>query len=295
MSKTNLTSETSRKIWQSHKKDEIFSAIVYGERGVGKSSFCLKILYDLYHNGRGMDYKDAWMKALNQTINGREELAERASKLRKEDRKTMALHMDDVGQWFTGDLWQRKGIDRNLLYEIRDLMPVMRTRSSCNLYSCDDPTSLETSIKNRPHKIIKIMRGGDSEHERPRTARIYSQDVYPSLTKRIDADELWTHKFDAMLPDWFYKKYNPKRKEYADKAIQRIEDKRNERDEEDIEEKYSIEPEQAAYAYLKVKNNGGINVTYSKLEEITGVKKRTIRYYVTKLRDDDEVMAKINE
>ncbi len=224
----NLNTETARKIYEAHKKKELFSAIVFGKRGYGKSSFCLKVIYDLYHNGYGYDIKDAWLKAIQKTVNSKEQLSDVANDLREEDKRAKVLHLDDIGQWMSGDIWQKKGNaeERELLFEIRRLVPVMRTRSAGNLFSCDNPLELDSSIRNRPHHIIKIVKGGNDDHRRPRTARIYPQDVYPSLQKRISADTLWTHKFDAMLPDWVYDIYERIRKKYADRTIKRAKDKR---------------------------------------------------------------------
>lgn len=281
----NWNSETARRIYKAHQKDEIFSAIVFGQRGFGKSSFCMKVIYDIFHNAMGYDKKDAWIQVIKQTLSSKEQVSDKADNLRKEDETAIALHWDDIGQWMSSDIWHQKGNqkERELLFEIRKLVPVMRTRSSGNLFSCDNPKELDPSITDRPHHIIKIVKGGNDEHRRPRTARVYAQDVYPSLQKRIDGETLWTHKFDAILPDWFYELYNKMRTNYADRQIKKTKEKREEQRKEEAEEKYKISPEQAGYLYLRNQPD----VSYSDIMNLTGVATSTISRHAGKLKKKD--------
>lgn len=282
---SNLNTTTARKIYKAHKKDEIFSAIVFGKRGLGKSSFCMKVIYDIFHNALDYDKKKAWEEVIKHTLSSKEQVSDRASNLRKNDETAWALHWDDIGQWMSSDIWQQKGNEkeRKLLFEIRKLVPVMRTRSSGNLFSCDNPNELDPSITDRPHHIIKIVRGGNDDHVRPRTARVYPQDIYPSFQRRINPDTLWTHKFDALLPNWFFKLYDKMRTNYADRQIKRTKQKREELRKEEAVEKYKISAEQAAYLYLRNQPD----VTYREIMSLTGVNRQTINNHVKKLKKKD--------
>jgi len=280
----SLNTQTAEKIMEAHQREQIFSAIVFGKRGYGKSSFCMKVIYDIFHNAIGLGVQDAWVKSIEQTISSKEQLSDKADELRKNDKIAVVLHHDDVGQWMSSDIWQRKGNDeeRQLLYEIRRLVPVMRTRSSGNLYSCDNPLELDTSIKKRPHHIVKIVKGGNDDHSIPRTARVYSQDVYPSLQKRIKGDSLWTHKFDAKLPDWVYDLYQDMRKKYADRSIERAKEQREKAQREEEKEKYRLTKEQAAYLYIINPDK-----SYRDFARMTNINRTTICKTVKKIKNKD--------
>jgi len=250
--KKDLTTETARHLYNAYESDEIFSAVIFGQRGYGKSSFCMKILYDLFHNGLGYGYNPAWNKVLENTLHSKKMFSEKFDNLREEDDKARGLHLDDAEQWLSSLVWQKKGNkkERKLMEEIRTLLPAMRTRSSGNLFSCDNPLKLDTSIRDRPLKRIKIVKIDNPKFQRPRQARVYSQDVYPSLTQRIDGDSLWTHDFDATLPDEVFRKYNKMRKSYSDRAIEQISQSRKELTDDGFEERFKVTLEQAAAIYI---------------------------------------------
>lgn len=281
----SLNTRTAQKIHEAYQDNTIFSAIVFGKRGIGKSSFCLKVIYDIYHNALNFEVRKAWIQTLVQTLSSKEQVSDRADELREEEKTARVLQWDDVEQWMSSDIWQKKNNqeERELLFEVRRLMPTMRTRSASNLYSCDNPLGLDPSIKKRPHHIIKIVKGGNSDHAIPRTARVYSQDVYPSFQKRINPDTLWTHEFDAKLPNWLFNIYDDMRTEYSDRQIRKAKKTREKQRKENAIEKYKITPEQAAYLYLRNQPD----VSYRQIMNYTGVNKQTILRKTKELKKKD--------
>lgn len=81
-------------------------AIIEGRRGIGKSSYCIKIMKETYQTYYDCDDKEAYEYALKNLMFDIDNIIPRLREARKNDEIILALTWDDAGvhgssmQWF---------------------------------------------------------------------------------------------------------------------------------------------------------------------------------------------------
>lgn len=212
-------SKLAQDIFDSYNDRNFTGAIVYGKKGMGKSSYALWTIFDLYHNGFGYSKKDAWDMALGKTLHNLDQIIESMSEyIDDPDNRSPVFHMDDAGAYFSGYAYHLYRNEHGLFQAMLDLM---RTISSGLIYTCPGPQDLVGYISNEENKIIAIRDQyktkdyewtPDSKWER--VALIFNKNTYPSGTTKIEGMETYFSKFICKLPDDIFEVYNKRRAEY---------------------------------------------------------------------------------
>ncbi|MFW5904237.1 MAG: hypothetical protein ACOCTK_02095 [Candidatus Saliniplasma sp.] len=277
----------ARKIKNAHEKGKISSTIIMGSRGEGKSVLAMYTIHDLYYNGYGYKDEDAWEMAMKYTIHGMRSIVEMGSEaLNERDEPFPALHVDDAAFFLAGYDFNLNKKTQRLMNAFRKLVNVWREVTSGSMYTCEDPNELISFVKNRNHILVKVMNDANSNNEHDKVARIYTQDVWPSGTTKINADWQGRTFFNCHLPDQIYEKYRKQRRKYTGNAIKEIQKSLEELEKEEEEkkdDKKEFTPEQAARLRIKSERRGN-KITYKDLEELTEVPHSTIQNRVEKLK-----------
>ena len=234
---TTLLAQIIRRAWATQ---GAVTAIIHGERGLGKSTFAMLVLKELYGD---------WDAALRFTVF---DINDVVSML--EGKRILALHWDDAGvhgsayRWFT---------DRELVWLFSALSDVLRTSCAGFIMTVPRPAQVMKPLRETPGTILgkitippysddrflellkdeRVERlyvmhaedGGDERsfwyryvrYVRYRVVRynvLLQQYFKPIVREGREMGDI----FIARLPDHVYERYLPMREEYARKVLDMI-------------------------------------------------------------------------
>lgn len=194
----------ARRIIKEHSRDGFVGAIIYAPRGWGKSSFAIKTLVDLYHNGYGIDRDKSYELALNQILYDLPGITKRIKENLDADHPTEGLIFDDAGVYFSGQTYASYVRWHALL---KGFLDTVRLSTSSILMTTPNVKDLASYIRRNDDQYVKIGKG---RGEWERTASIYTQYTLPSGTTRIK--KIGETDYSCYLPNAVYQKYSIKRK-----------------------------------------------------------------------------------
>ena len=194
----------TKKILQAH-PNGFNSFIVTGRRGIGKTSYGLVALHDVYTD-MGMSNIAAWdasLKSLKFTI---PEIIDYLKTAVDADEKRICLIWDDTRIFASG---MKYHLNMKLIDKLSGMLDYVRTSLCSLIMTCPSTSGLLGVLKSYDDYEVKIHfthKGGYS-----REARGYLWSSLPSGQKRIY--HKFSDSYSCRLPNWVYKRYMEKRKE----------------------------------------------------------------------------------
>lgn len=219
-----VESKTIRNILHARKHNGLFSAIVLGERGIGKSSYAIQTLFHVFRY-LGFDIETSWQMALDRTLYTIPEIINFLEKSSKEKYKD-AFVFDDAGVYAGGVRWQTHYREMVLLESLCD---TMRNSVYGVLLTVPDIRTLSRRLRSYDDFVIKIYLPTKQDRTRlklpfndinTRIARTYKKAMSPKGQSSIYRRH--NDSFDIMLPDWVYHEYQKKRKKYGQEDLRQL-------------------------------------------------------------------------
>jgi len=198
-------------------------AIVEGRRGVGKSSYCIKVMKEVYQNMYNLSDKEAWEMALDHILFDLDDVIPFLKKASNRDESVPVVTWDDAGvhgsnlRWFT---------NMHQVEMLKGLTDTIRTGVTGFIINCPDREGLLRVLRNYNDLIVSIVKagggGGQKYQNYAREGRGYTQYKLPSGTRRIYKS--YVDEFSCYIPKKYYEKYMGKRKLYFQKAVKAMEE-----------------------------------------------------------------------
>lgn len=222
MVEKNVNSLTIVNILKARKHNGLYSCIVCGERGIGKSSYALQTLYQVFRT-LGFDVETSWNMALDRMLYTIPDVIKFLEESReKKDKDVFAW--DDAGSFAGGVRWFTHQREMVL---IESLCDTLRNCVYGILLTVPDIRTLSRRLRSYDDYVIKIYHTKKNHHASDestigtiRQARVYKKTMSPIGQTRIY--KKYYDNFDIMLPDWIYNKYQAKRKRYGDADLQKL-------------------------------------------------------------------------
>ncbi len=182
-------------------------AIVYGGQRIGKSSYCLQVMFDIYQN---------WDDVLKYTHFKIEDLILTLRTAIKNNYIIPAILLDDAA---IGGSKQLYFTNKNLSMYLSALTDVMGTSVKGLLLSTPNPDALLKTLRGYEFYRIKITKANAGFD---RIATGYRSLLLPSGTRLIKKE--FKDPFDAIIKDdAAYEKYAKMRKGYLNSALDDLE------------------------------------------------------------------------
>lgn len=275
-------SELAQRIFKAHSNREYVSVLVHGHRGVGKSTFAMWTIFDLYHNGYEMPADKSWDMAFRKTIHGPENIVKMGKNALKKGRPDPVWHADDAGKFLHGDNYNIRET-RPWMIQYKSLSPTMRKATSGLIYSLDRLNDLVSFVRDRPHNLILIQKDKNRIEKTGnrfwRVAFGYEKDIWPSGKETISNDFQWRTKFNCKLPDEIFKQYDKIRDQYTLDALENLEKATQ------VDEKKDWDPYFVAKMKLEAEELGK-KISYTELNNITEIPRSTLHKYMKKVKED---------
>jgi len=196
----------TNRILGAYKRNGFFSATVTGARGIGKSSYALKVLQDVY-TALGYDNETAWRMALDRCLYRIVDVVDFLEKSSNQKEHEVAFIWDDASVFAAGARWLTHHREMILLQAIMD---TVRGSVSAMILTCPDLLKLARFLRRYDDYLIKIgysPRGGMY-----REAKGYVRRILPSQQIRVYRNYL--DSYSCYLPNWVYDEYCLKRDDY---------------------------------------------------------------------------------
>ena len=205
----------ARRILKAHPNGFV-GAIVEGKRSIGKSSYCIKVMKEVYQTVHSCDDKEAYEYSLANIIFTMDDIIETLRKSRKTRVMIPVLTWDDAGvggssmQWFLN----MRGVQ-----SLKAIMDTVRTATTGLLLNCPDREGLTKMLRGYDDYLVTIS-VLDGWYKR--SARGYNVYKLPSGMRRIYRS--FDDRYSCYLPKWVYDKYMLQRNSYLDDALKAVED-----------------------------------------------------------------------
>jgi hypothetical protein len=186
-------------------RDEFLGYLVYGTQRLGKSSYALQVLYDLY---------GSWELALENMVFELKDLVTRLEKAHHERTKLKALCWDDAGVFGSRYLYFS---DRNLVMHLQSLFDVVGISAASLILTTPNPLGLLRVVRTYEWARVKVYK---RDQYNGRTAVGYASSMLPSGMRLIHRE--WSDRFNVLLPDEVYETYMVRRRSYLDVALARL-------------------------------------------------------------------------
>jgi len=214
----SIESRTIKSILYARKNNGLYSSIVTGARGVGKSSYCIQVLFRIFRT-LGYEVEESWNMALDRILYKIPEVVDFLEQSADKENKDLFI-WDDAGVFAGGVRWLTNQKEMVLIESICD---TLRDCVYCVLFTVPDVRTLSRRIRTYDDYLVKIhrLRFKDQQKfkngETIREARLYKKIITPASQVRVYKQ--YYDSFDIMLPDWVYNKYKEKRHRYTKENI----------------------------------------------------------------------------
>lgn len=203
---------TAHRIKEVYKANECQNFIVYGPTGVGKTSYALQTLMEVYGTADPDILKNYVF------FNPLEFL--KAMKSFRGGKKVPAVSWDDAGVWL-----YYLDFHNPVVKSISKMFQLIRTRTSSVILTTPNPTLILGKIRNFPQTItIKVKKSWEQPRTLKdlRTATAYRSFMLPDLQKwRVQ--KVYEDDFGVYLPNDLYKWYVAEREGYVVQIEEEIE------------------------------------------------------------------------
>lgn len=172
-------------------------AIVYSLQRLGKSSYAMQVMYELYGN---------WDDVFKNMFFRLDDITDYLYTQLEQDKPLPAVLWDDAGVHASKLLYFK---DKDQADLIKRLFDVIGIATKSIILTTPVPDELLKSLRSYEFLKIKILEG---KNKTDRKARAYKNILWPSGTRRNP--KYFEDEFDVRLPDDVYKRYAPIRKSY---------------------------------------------------------------------------------
>lgn len=202
-----MTTVTKFRLTEQIDKEEFTGATISGIQRLGKSSYALQVMYDLYGD---------WNEVFNNTFFKIDDLVNHLTKLVKEKRRVKCILWDDAGVHGTSQIYWT---DKELYRYLGALMDVIGTTTKGLIMTTPNPYGLVKQIRNYEWMIVKI-----SKHDQNnRFAKGYINQMLPSGDRKIKI--VFMDRFTKILPDKVFERYNEIRQSYNKDVLKAFQEK----------------------------------------------------------------------
>ncbi len=181
-------------------------AVIYGGQRVGKSSYALRVMFDIYRN---------WDDVLKYTFFKIEDLIQALRRAIKDDYVIPVIMLDDAAIGGSNQLYFT---NKNLTMYLSALTDVMGTAVKGVLLTTPNPESLLKTLRGYEFYRIKITKA-NSGYDRIATG--YRTVLLPSGTRNVAKE--FKDTFNALIDDDAYSRYIKMRKGYMTEALNNLE------------------------------------------------------------------------
>ena len=190
-------------------------AIVTGARGIGKSSFVLNAVWELFRE-LGYNETEAWNKTLEHCKFTITDVIEFIEENVISAEKAHVLIWDDAGvhastmEWWT---------NRDALKRLKGVLDTIRTGVCSLLITTPTEGSLTKILRDYDDYIVQIgyVANPSTEGSKYRLAKGYLKRTLPS--GKVMIYPKFKNKFNVMLPDWVFEKYMVMRNKVLEEQI----------------------------------------------------------------------------
>jgi len=197
-------------------------ATITGPRGIGKSSFALNAVWELFRL-LGYDEDESWEMALAHCKFTMAETLDFIEKNIASDDKAHCLIWDDTGVYAsTLEWWENRGA----LKRLKSVTDTIRTGVCSLILTTPSEADLTKFLRNYDDYIVQI--GYSPDGGKYRIAKGYIKRTLPSGTIRIYSK--FKNKFYVYLPDWVFDKYMARRNAVLGEQIKRLKEKLKEKE-----------------------------------------------------------------
>lgn len=203
----------AQKIVKAHPNGFV-GAVIEGKRAIGKSSYCIKVMKEVYKTIHNCSETEAWDFALNHIIFTMDDIVKTLRESRQKREMIPVVTWDDAGvhgssiQWFIN----MKGVQ-----EMKAITDTVRTATTGLLLNCPDREGLTKTLRGYNDFLVTITK---MDGHNLRSARGYNIYKLPSGMKRVYRN--FDDRYSCHLPNWVYEKYMEQRNQYLDKALEAI-------------------------------------------------------------------------
>ena len=201
----------SKKILWALRSNGFTSAIVEGPRGIGKSSYALKVFHDAF---RCLGYNDdaAWDMAMDRILYRINDIITFLDKSTRKHKPELGFIWDDAAVFGSNMVWW---LDIKKVHLLQSMLDTVRGSVNSMILTCPSQMQLLKFLRRYDSHIVRITytsAGGTS-----RCAKGYIWRSLPSGTQRIYPS--YVDNYSCHLPTDVYKRYQRKRKQYNKENI----------------------------------------------------------------------------
>ena len=198
------------RIKAAHRDYEFFGGLIKGPLRVGKSSYAIQVLAEVYGSPENPDW-DAWKKYL---VFKPEEFADRCRWAKKTGKQQLLLVWDDAGFWLSAYTW-----NENLSKAISKIMNVVATLWASVLFTAPAEKWVLTKVRHLPggHRVNIAKLTGNRYQKDLRRARWYKRWTTPD-EKKSGVVPIMEDIYSVTLPNKVFHEYDSYRREYTEEA-----------------------------------------------------------------------------
>lgn len=182
-------------------------AIVYAKQRLGKSSYALQVLYDVYGD---------WDTVLKHTFFKIEDILDFLTTALKERRKINVILWDDAGVHANKLVYFS---NKDYAQYLQNLFDVLGTACRGIILTTPTPGNLLKSLRDYEFLRVKIIKANGNGR---RIAKGYGQNLMPSGMTRVFRS--FEDNYSVKLPEEMYQKYLPMREGFYIEALSNLHD-----------------------------------------------------------------------
>lgn len=197
----------AKEIQSAYEKNQSRQVVIYGETGVGKSVYAIKVLKQLYDDPQ---HPEEWKQYIVFTP---EQFITLVTKLLREKRRAKCIVWDDAGYWLFALDWNDPKVKAAM-----KMFQVSRTVTAAIIFTTPAVQMIIKKIQAfEGIRIGKVMKrtSGDSNL---RLCKVYRNTI-AAFGKRY-VKQKYEDDFSVMLPDGDYNWYAPIRERYLEDATE---------------------------------------------------------------------------
>lgn len=195
---------------------DLYSAFIWGRRGIGKTSYAVKATRSYYEHTKGVDSDTAYQMALDDILFSMDEML-KVLKSHGWRNKREVIIMDDVGVHFSG--YHHSSFVKEF-GQLKSLLDGVRTSTKILLMTAPNVESVAKFIQKYDNTRIRIT----NHSQWNRVASGFVSYHIPSGKRYMKRK--FTDSFSARLPNWVFEQYNDKRELHKSELIQILERKK---------------------------------------------------------------------
>jgi len=204
----------SKKILWAWRSGGFTSAVVEGPRGIGKSSYSMKILFDVYVC-MGYDPEEAWKMALDRCLYRLDDIVTFLDKSTRKQTPDVVLCCDDAAVFGSSMTYFT---NFKMVHLLQSMMDTIRGSVSGLIMTCPNQGQLLSFLRRYDSYIVRINHVEDGGFQR--RAAGYLWRTLPSGLKRIYPS--FNDFFSCRLPNDIFEKYQKKRRKYNKENIESL-------------------------------------------------------------------------